>query len=102
MVGRGKDGRGPTMVTQATSNTFALTEQMRRETARTVDRLLRSRDVVLGRNEPDVGLTSDCSAPAISMIEAASSCADRERMEKRETDAIDASASPRNPIVAMA
>ena len=30
---------------------------MRVETARTVDRMLRSRDVVLGRNEPDVGLT---------------------------------------------
>ena len=57
MVGQGKDGRAPMMVTQATSNTLAVTDQVRREAARTVDRFLRSTDVVLGRHEPDVGLT---------------------------------------------
>ena len=45
------------MVTQAADSTFAVTGQMGREAARTVDRVLSSRDVLLGRNEPEVGLT---------------------------------------------
>ena len=45
------------MLTQATNNSFAVTDQMRREAGRTVDRLLRSSDIVMGRDEPDVGLT---------------------------------------------
>ena len=46
------------MVIQATTSTaFALGEQVRREAQRTVERSRHSWDVVLGRREPEVGLT---------------------------------------------
>ncbi len=45
------------MVTQPAEIPFVLTEQVRVETTRTFDRTLRSLDVVLGRRQPDVGLT---------------------------------------------
>src|SRR3990172_5002001 len=45
------------MVTQATDAGFAVTAQARREAERTVERSFRSLDVLLGRGEPEVGLT---------------------------------------------
>lgn len=44
-------------MTQPTDVGFGLATQARREAARTVDRALRSVDVLLGRGEPKVGLT---------------------------------------------
>lgn len=45
------------MVSQATDNCFALIEQARREAEHTCERFLHSTDVLLGRHEPEVGLT---------------------------------------------
>ena len=45
------------MVTQPVQSGIALTQQASREAERTVERSLRSLDVLLGRNEPEVGLT---------------------------------------------
>ncbi len=45
------------MVTQFTPQGFALTDQMRREIERAVQRSLRGGDVLAGRDEPEVGLT---------------------------------------------
>ena len=45
------------MVTQATDTGLAVADQVRRETERTIERALRSTDLLLGRNDPQVGLT---------------------------------------------
>lgn len=45
------------MVTQASGTGTPLTDQVRREMERTVERSRRSLDVLLGRNDPEVGLT---------------------------------------------
>ena len=45
------------MVTESTDTRFDLADQVRREANRTVERSLQSMDVLLGRNEPEVGLT---------------------------------------------
>jgi polyhydroxyalkanoate synthase len=45
------------MVSQPAEAGFALAEQARREAARTVERARRTTDLIMGRHEPDVGVT---------------------------------------------
>ncbi len=45
------------MVTQPAEAGFALAQQARREASRTIERSRRASDVLMGRHEPDVGLT---------------------------------------------
>ena len=57
----------------------------------------RFRTPTLVPTAPDAGLGSTTASPSIESSHAPASPACRERITKRETDAIDANASPRNP-----
>ncbi|MBX3361149.1 MAG: hypothetical protein KF705_06880 [Phycisphaeraceae bacterium] len=62
----------------------------------------RLRTVTLVPIGPEAGRTDEARSPSTSICDAPVSMDRRERMERRETEAIEAMASPRKPSVAMA